>query len=129
LCALPGRCHMPAACRAACPPACLLVLLQFLTQGCVPPRLCLQHSRKDVEGCGPDSVVGKLFPRAVGAALSRLVDLLGASLDDAKKVGFGLCVGGAGLGRAKACCGHVGCGGVCEMQGQAGWPSWQTTRA
>lgn len=47
----------------------------------------MQHSRKrDVEGCGPDSTVGTLFPRAVGAALGRLVDLLGAHLSDAQKV-------------------------------------------
>ncbi|KAL4420162.1 hypothetical protein ABPG77_008298 [Micractinium sp. CCAP 211/92] len=47
----------------------------------------LAHSRKrDGEGCGPDSTVGTLFPRAVGAALGRLVDLLGAHLSDAQKM-------------------------------------------
>jgi hypothetical protein len=57
------------------------------------PRLTLhllpswQFSRRDVEGCGPGSPVGTLFPRTVGAALSQLVDLLAASQEAAQKVG------------------------------------------
>ncbi len=35
-------------------------------------------------------MVGTLFPRAVGAALSQLVKLLGSSLDGAQKVCAGL---------------------------------------
>jgi hypothetical protein len=47
----------------------------------------LAFSRRDVEGCGPGSPVGTLFPRTVGAALSQLVDLLAASQEAAQKVG------------------------------------------
>ena len=46
-----------------------------------PPLLALQKARKE----GPPTVA-QLFARAVGAALSRLVDLLGASVEDARKV-------------------------------------------
>lgn len=43
-------------------------------------------ARKPAEGRGPDSIVGQMFPRAVDAALSQLVYLMGRSLSAAQKV-------------------------------------------
>lgn len=56
-----------------------------------PPSLpnCQQMARKNVEGRGPGSIVGNIFPRVVGAALSQLVFLMGRSLESAQKVGQG----------------------------------------
>ncbi|PRW44386.1 hypothetical protein C2E21_6840 [Chlorella sorokiniana] len=46
----------------------------------------LAISRKNVEGRGPGSIVGNMFPRVVGAALSQLVYLMGRSLESAQKM-------------------------------------------
>ena len=43
-------------------------------------------ARKNGEGRGPGSIVGNIFPRVVGAALSQLVYLMGRSLESAQKV-------------------------------------------
>ena len=54
--------------------------------GCHPPP---QMARKNGEGRGAGSIVGTIFPRVVGAALSQLVYLMGRSLESAQKVGLG----------------------------------------
>ena len=63
-------------------------MLCYAVRACPPVSLpALQVSRRDGEGCGPESLVGNLFPRTVDAAMTRLADLVGASLEGARKVG------------------------------------------
>ena len=95
--------------------ACQL-LFAFLTAAAVAAAVLLQHSRRDLPGCGPESVVGTLFPRTVGAALSQLVELLGSSLDGAQKVFAEL----GAVGQAWAEVGVIHAGGLPAGEGTAG---------